>query len=177
MRSGQRNGSRPKRSIRGGKKNSGTTKTNAERSRNQISKKENRLRLQGKEELPKEGKRQNKRTRDSTNLVHVLHNVLPTGLKIRDEWNTVRNRLEIVDCEVDADGMRDGNEMEHGVCGTSEYHCQHLEAQSRGWLNEDGGTIQNCVWGTDHCILKGGPGHDVPRKNVFLYKVPQCRSH
>lgn len=136
MGSDQGNGSKTKCSIRGEKGVSGMAKTNAERSRNEISKKENRLQLKGEKEPPKEGKRRKKRTRDSANLVHVLHNVLPTRFEVRDEWNTVRYRLEIVDCEVDADGMCDGDEVQHGVCGTPEDHCQHLQAQSRGWLNE-----------------------------------------
>jgi len=94
-----------------------------------------------KRNYPKMEPEKNKgRTGYSTNLVHVLHNVLPTRFEIRDEWNTVRYRLEIVDCEVYADRMSDSDKMEHGVGRTSEDHRQHL------WHNHRHGRMRTAEY-------------------------------
>ena len=68
--------------------------------------------------------------------MHILHDILSTGLEIREEGYPVRNGLNIVDSELDADRVRDGDQVKHSVGRPSKDHGENLqgsaEAVSKG---------------------------------------------
>lgn len=66
-----------------------------------------------KKEPENEGKVQ--RTRNATNLINVFHNVLSTWFEVSDEGRAVRYGLEIIDCQLDSYGLRNGNKMQNGI--------------------------------------------------------------
>jgi hypothetical protein len=74
--------------------------------------------------------------------VDVLHDVLSTGLEVGQEGDPVRDLLEVVNREIDADGTSNGEEVEHGIRGSSKDH------------------------GQDHGVLESLAGHDIPRLQV-----------
>lgn len=79
----------------------------------------------------------------TTNLAEILHDVLAGGLEVSEEGDSVGNGLEVVDSELDANGVGDGDEMEDGV----------------------GAATKN---GNDgHGVLKGLAGHDVAGADVL----------
>lgn len=65
-------------------------------------------------------------TRDTTNLVHVLHDVLSRGLQVGEEWYPVRNGLNVVDSERESDRVGDRDQVENGVRGAAENHREDL---------------------------------------------------
>lgn len=76
----------------GSMEGSGATETNAERARKHFSKKET-VSSRRVEQLPPKGSQKSgegPRTGDSTDLVHVFHNIPPARFEISDEWNSVR---------------------------------------------------------------------------------------
>lgn len=82
----------------------------------------------------------------AADLVDVGHDVLSGGLKVGEERDAVGDGLEVVDGELDTDGVGHGNQMEDGVGGTA------------GDVDED------------HGVLESGTGHDVGGLNVLLQK-------
>lgn len=54
-------------------------------------------------------------TWDTSNLVDVLHDVLATRLEVSEEGNSIRNGLNILELELDADGMGNGDQVQDSV--------------------------------------------------------------
>ncbi|TKW50631.1 hypothetical protein CTA1_5680 [Colletotrichum tanaceti] len=83
----------------------------------------------------------------AADAVHVGHDVLSGGLQIGEEGGAVGDGLEVVDGELDADRVGDGEQVEDGV----------------GAASED---VDD-----DHGVLKGLAGHDVAGADVLLEDV------
>ncbi|KAK1526013.1 uncharacterized protein CCOS01_08431 [Colletotrichum costaricense] len=89
----------------------------------------------------------------AADAVHVGHDVLSRRLQVSQEGRAVRDGLEVVDGELDADGVGDGEQVEDGV----------------GAASED---VDD-----DHGVLKGLAGHDIARANVLLEEVLDSRAN
>ncbi|KZL80902.1 hypothetical protein CI238_06658, partial [Colletotrichum incanum] len=83
----------------------------------------------------------------ATDAVHVGHDVLSRGLQVSQEGGAVGDGLEVVDGELDADGVGNSQEMEHSV----------------GAASED---VDD-----DHGVLESLARHDVARADVLLEDV------
>ena len=90
--------------------------------------------------------------RDAANLVHVLHDVLARRLEVGDERYPVAHGLEVVDAELDAARVRDGDQVQDGVGRAAEDH------------------------GEDHGVLERGARHDVARPDVVLEEAAHGRA-
>ena len=55
-------------------------------------------------------------TGDAAKLVDVFHDVFTAGLEVRNERHAVGDSLEVVDSQVDTDGVGDGDKVEDGIC-------------------------------------------------------------
>lgn len=66
------------------------------------------------------------RTGYASDLINVFHDIFATGFKIGNEWYTVRNVLEIVNSQLNADRMCNCNQMKDCIGGTTENHSQNL---------------------------------------------------
>jgi len=79
--------------------------------------------------------------RSSTNLKHISHDVLAGGLQIGEEGNAVGHGLEVVDGELNTNGVRNGNQVQHGIGGAT------------GDVDEDHGVLEGLssqnIAGTD----------------------------
>lgn len=71
-----------------------------------------------------------RRTGNSSNLVHILHHVLSGRFEIGEEGDSVGNGLEIVDRQLDTDGMSDGDQMQDGVGRSTQNHRQNLQSKN-----------------------------------------------
>lgn len=86
----------------------------------------------------------------TTNVVQVRHDVLARGLQVSKEGNTVGDGLEVVDGQLDADGVGDGEQVENGVGrATSDVHDHHG-------------------------VLEGSAGQDVRGTDVLLEQLLDC---
>src|SRR5690606_24651336 len=86
------------------------------------------------------------KSRGSTNLMDVGHDVFAGWLEIGKKWDPVRDGLEIVNGEFDANGVGHGDQMKDGVGRTTSD------------VDED------------HGVLEGLTSHNVRRLNVLLQK-------
>jgi hypothetical protein len=67
----------------------------------------------------------------ATNVVKILEDVLARRLEVSKERCAVRDGLEVVDGESDANGVRDGNQVEDSVgAATSDVHENHSVFES-----------------------------------------------
>lgn len=55
----------------------------------------------------------------TTNCIDVLHHIFTTWLEIGKEWDSVGGFLEIVNGQLDADGVGDGEKVKHSVSRTT----------------------------------------------------------
>ena len=76
----------------------------------------------------------------------VGHDVLPTWLEVSQEGDPVGDRLEVVDSELQADGVCNGYEVENSVSRAPSY-VDH-----------------------NHGVLEGRAGDDIPGLDVLLEK-------
>lgn len=85
--------------------------------------------------------------RGAADVVEVLEDVLAGGLEVSEERCAVGDLLEVVDCEGDADGVSDGDQMEDSVGAAT-------------------GDVDK-----DHGVLERLAGDDVGRPDVLLQQV------
>mmetsp|Transcript_32903 Transcript_32903/g.72662 ORF Transcript_32903/g.72662 Transcript_32903/m.72662 type:complete len:363 (+) Transcript_32903:1159-2247(+) len=83
----------------------------------------------------------------AAHLVHVLHHVAARGLEVSDEGHAVADALEVIQGQLQAHRACHGDQMQHGVGGSTQGHDGH-----------DG-------------VLKGLHGHDVTRLQVLLQQL------
>mmetsp|Transcript_46316 Transcript_46316/g.144899 ORF Transcript_46316/g.144899 Transcript_46316/m.144899 type:complete len:355 (+) Transcript_46316:1223-2287(+) len=83
----------------------------------------------------------------AADALHVLHYVGAGGLEVGEEGHAVGHGLEVVRRELDAHGVRHGDEVQHGVGGAARGHDH------------------------DHGVLEGGARHDVARLEVHLEQL------
>jgi len=77
-------------------------------------------------------------------LVQVLHQVFPTGLKIRQYRDTVAHRLKIILGNRYSHRFGHGDQVKHRIGAATQHH------------NSDNG------------VFKSLPGHDVRRLDIFF---------
>lgn len=65
-------------------------------------------------------------TWDTADSVDILHDVLATRSQIGQERNPVRDSLELVEGELDADRVGNGYQMQNGVGRSAERHGENL---------------------------------------------------
>ena len=85
--------------------------------------------------------------RGAADLAEVLHDPLAGRLEVSKEGGAVGNGLEVVDGELDANGVGDGDQVEDGVGGTAE--------------NVD----------DDHGVLEGLAGKDIGGADILTEEV------
>jgi len=62
--------------------------------------------------------------------VYIFHDVLSRGLQVGEERYPVRNSLEVVEGEFEADRVSDGDQMEYSIGRTSENHSEDLLSET-----------------------------------------------
>lgn len=55
------------------------------------------------------------RTGNAAELVHIFHDIFAARFDVCEEGCAVGHALEVVDVQLDADGMSHGDEVQHGV--------------------------------------------------------------
>ena len=87
---------------------------------------------------------------NTTYLDQFRHQVFAAGFEVRQHRHVLAQTGEVIQFQLDADGMGHGQQVQHGVGGATKGDC-HLDR-----------------------VLKGRPGHDVRGLNVVFQQVHDC---